>query len=129
MTTATAQQSVQELKQFTPGQILTCSWGYSMTFNNWYVVTRVTKASVWIQEICGEVSNDHGTGEGRAMPTMDRTPALEYNKEGEQVPAPVRRFKIRKGDNNDGQQYIWDTAKQRSIRIWDMKPKYHNTWD
>ena len=90
MTTATAQQSVQELKQLTPGQILTCSWGYSMTLNNWYVVTRVTKASVWIQEICGEVSNDHGTGEGRAMPTMDRTPALEYNKEGEQVPGVLK---------------------------------------
>ena len=129
MTTATAQQSIQELKEFTPGQILTCSWGYSMTLNGWYVVTRVTKSSVWVQEIAGAVSNDYGTGEGRAMPSMDRTPALEYNNEGEQVPAPVRRFKIRKGDNNDGQQYIWDTAKQRSIRIWDMKPKYHNTWD
>ena len=129
MTTATAQQSIQELNEFTPGQILTCSWGYSMTLNGWYVVTRVTKASVWVQEIAGAVSNDYGAGAGRAMPSMDRTPALEYNNEGEQVPAPVRRFKIRKGDNNDGQQYIWDTAKQRSIRIWDMKPKYHNTWD
>ena len=100
-----------------------------MTLNNWYVVTRVTNASVWIQEICGEVSNDYGTGEGRAMPSMDRTPAMEYDRDGQEITAPVRRFKIRKGDNNDGQQYIWDTAKQRSVRIWDMRPKYHNTYD
>ena len=126
MTTATAQQSIQELKEFTPGQILTCSWGYSMTLNGWYVVTRVTKSSVWVQEIAGAVSNDHGTGEGRAMPSMDRTPALEYNKEGEQVPAPVRRFKIQRWSETES---IWDSKKQRSIRIWDMKPAYHNTWD
>ena len=126
MTTATAQQSIQESKEFTPGQILTCSWGYSMTLNNWYVVTRVTKASVWIQEICGQVSNDHGTGEGRSMPSMDRTPATEYDRDGQEITAPVRRFKIHQYSD---EQTIWDSKKQRSIRIWDMRPKYHNTYD
>ena len=126
MTTATTQQSIQELKEFTPGQILRCSWGYSMTLNNWYVVTRVTKASVWVQEIAGAVSNDDGMGGGQSMPAMDRTPALEYDRDGQQITAPVRRFKIQQyGDT----QSIWDSKKQRSIRIWNMKPQYHNTWD
>ncbi len=126
MNTATSLQSIQELKEFTPGQILICSWGYSMTLNNWYVVTRVSKASVWVQEIAGAVSNDHGMGEGRSMPSMDRTPALVFNKDGEKVPAPVRRFKIH---TQRASQTIWDSKNQRSIRIWDMKPQYHNTWD
>jgi hypothetical protein len=126
MTTAIAQQSIQERNEFTPGQILTASWGYSMTLNTWYVVTRTTKASVWVQEICGAVSNDYGTGEGRAMPSMDCTPAREYDRDGQEIAAPVRRFKIQRYSE---QETIWDSKKQRSIRIWDMKPKYHNTWD
>ena len=126
MNTATSLQSIQELKEFTPGQILTCSWGYSMTLNNWYVVTRVSKASVWVQEITGVVSNDDGMGEGRAMPSLDRTPAPWVNQDGEEIPAPIRRFKIQTWGES---QSIWDSKNQRSIRIWDMKPQYHNTWD
>ena len=126
MNTATSLQSIQELKEFAPGQILTCSWGYSMTLNNWYVVTRVSKASVWVQEIAGAVSNDDGMGEGRAMPSMDCTPALVFNKDGEKVPRLSVASKSKPGENLNRSG---DSKNQRSIRIWDMKPQYHNTWD
>ena len=126
MPTSPIQTSIQESTTLQPGQILTSSYGYSMTLNKWYVVTRTTAASVWVQEICGATYNDNGMGGGQAMPTMDRTPATVYDRDGQEITAPVKRFKIqRRGDCES----IWNSRRNESITIWDMKPKYHNSWD
>ena len=126
MTTVNALQSIQESQTIQPGQILTSSFGYSMTLNRWYVVTRTTAASAWIQEICGTVADDDGCGAGKAMPAMSRTPAVAYDDNGEEIPAPIRRFKIQR---HGSQESLWNSRRSESIRIWDMKPKYHNSYD
>jgi hypothetical protein len=116
MTTAT---TLQEHKTFKPGQIVSCSWGYSMTIVDFFVVIRRTEKTVWIQPIGRDVKNDNGMGNGTAMPDM------ELNATG-----AVQRFKIQTpGIYDDGAETIWDRSHQRSIRIWNMKPQYVNSYD
>lgn len=111
--------TLQECKTFKSGQILSCSWGYSMTIVNFFVVIRRTEKTVWIQPIGRSVKNDNGMGNGTAMPDM------ELNATG-----PVQRFKIQTGGMyDDGAETIWDRRHQTSIRIWSMKPQYMNTYD
>ena len=120
MTTSIA---TQEQTTFKPGQILSCSWGYSMTIVDFYVVIRRTAKTVWIQEICDTRSDDNGLGNGKAMPDMELTPAKGTG---------LKRFKIQSSTglyDQAGTESIWDNKTQRSIRIWDMKPQYINTYD
>lgn len=109
---------VQSANKFEVGQILSCSWGYSMTIVNYYVVTRITEKSVWVKEIDRSVTNDDGMGNGKAMPDLTKR-FVDDSK-------PMR-FKIQRSD--DGTESIWWSKKQRSIRIWDQRPEYFNTWD
>ncbi len=109
MTTATLQTDY-----FEPDQIVCSSFGYDMTLVEYYVVTRVTKASVWLRPINRIVSNDDGRGEGKAMPDTSW-----------QAPdSAIFRKKIKV---SDGRQFVSDMIKY--FRIWDGKPQYHNSWD
>ena len=57
--------SLQEHKILKLDQILTCSWGYSVT-----VVNR-TEKTVWIQPISRDINNNDGIGNGTAMLDME----------------------------------------------------------
>ena len=69
-----------------------------MTLVEFYVVTRMTKASVWLRPINCIVTNDDGRGEGRAMP--DTSWQASDSK--------VFRKRIQV---SDGKQYVLDMSK------------------
>ena len=103
--------------RFELGQIVCSSYGYDMTLVEFYVVTRMTKASVWLRPINCIVTGDDGRGEGRAMPDMDSIGRLlDYS------PSFRKKIKV-----SDGKQYVSDSIKY--FRIWDGKPEYYNSWD
>jgi len=100
---------------FELGQIVCSSYGYDMTLVEYYVVTRMTKASVWLRPINCVVTGDDGRGEGRAVP--DSSWQASDDK--------VFRKKIQHYES--GKQYVSDSLKY--FRIWDGKPQYYNSWD
>ena len=112
--------SLQKSNTFEVGQILTCSWGYSMTLVEWYVVTRRTAKTVWVKRINGAVTGDNGMGDGKSVPCVARTPFTD--NEGNEV---TKSFRIK----NDNGEFAWDSYHRCSLRIWDMKPRYYNSWD
>ena len=103
--------------RFEVGQIVCSSYGYDMTLVQYYVVERLTKASVWLREIKTIVTNDDGRGEGQAMPDIESIGSLlDYN------------FSFRKKIKvSEGKEYVSDSIKY--FRIWDGKPQYYNSWD
>lgn len=100
--------------RFELGQIVCSSYGYDMTLVEYYVVTRMTKASVWLRPINTIITGDDGRGEGKAMP--DASWQASDSK--------VFRKKIQVSDSK---QYVSDTIKY--FRIWDGTPQYYNSWD
>ena len=100
--------------RFELGQIVCSSYGYDMTLVEYYVVTRMTKASVWLRCIGTIVTGDDGRGEGKAMP--DTSWQASDDK--------VFRKRIQL---SEGKQYVSDSIKY--FRIWDGKPQYYNSWD
>tara|TARA_R100001510_G_scaffold19318_1_gene16822 strand:+ start:5378 stop:5707 length:330 start_codon:yes stop_codon:yes gene_type:complete len=109
MTTTTLQTD-----RFEVGQIVCSSYGYDMTLVQFYVVDRMTKASVWLRPVECRVFGDDGRGEGRAIPNT-----------GWQAPDnAVFRKRIHE---TDGKQWLSDSIKY--FRIWNGKPEYYNSWD
>jgi len=113
--TVTAEQLTLQTSKFELNQIICSSYGYNMTIVDYYVVARITKASVWLRPIGRIVTGDDGQGEGKAMPDAS-VQAADCN---------IFRKRIQHWD--DGSQYISDSIKY--FRIWDGRPQYHNTWD
>lgn len=113
------------------GTILKKSWGYSMTLVDWYVVVRRTAKTAWIQEIQNGGTEDHGPEGGYCVPDFERKAALvptdEIDERGHQVygPAPVTRHKI----HTYGDEEILRDRNGSSIRVWDQRRAYINTWD
>jgi len=114
MNTATLQTD-----RFEVGQIVCSSYGYDMTLVEFYVVTRMTKATVWLRCIGSIVSNDDGRGNGRAVPDMK---SIKGDSPFHYVPVFRKRIQV-----SNGRQYISDSLKYFSI--WDGKPQYYNSWD
>ena len=112
--TVTANDLALQTKKFELNQIICSSFGYDMTIVEFYVVARMTKASVWLRPIGRNVTGDDGRGEGKAVPDSSWQ-ASDNN---------VFRKRIQHWDNVEG---ISDSIKY--FRIWDGKPQYHNTWD
>jgi hypothetical protein len=113
--TLTADYVNLQTNEFELNQIICSSFGYDMTIVEFYVVVRMTKASVWLRPIGRIVTGDDGRGEGKAVPD-DSWQASDSN---------VFRKRIQR--YWDGIETISDTIKY--FRIWDGKPQYHNTWD
>jgi hypothetical protein len=64
------------------GDVLYYSWGYDQTNIDWFQVTRVSAASVWIRPIA-ENTNDHGQpGGGKTHPRRNEFTGEEVRKEG-----------------------------------------------
>ena len=114
MNTATLQT-----ERFEVGQIVCSSYGYDMTLVEFYVVTRMTKATVWLRCISSIVSNDDGRGNGRAVPDMT---SLKPDSPFQHVPVFRKKIQV-----SNGRQYISDPLK--CFSIWDGKPQYYNSWD
>ncbi len=117
--------------QLQPGTILSSSWGYSMTIVDFYVVVRCTEKTAWVQQIeSHEV--DKGPAGGYAVPELTRNPKLVFQNRadgegGELVVAPIKSFRIKKG--SDGEEFLWNSKLNRSMRIWNGKQIYSNHWD
>ena len=108
-----------QTERFEVGQIVCSSYGYNMTIVEYYVVTRLTKASVWLRCIRTIVTGDDGRGEGKAMPDMK---SLESDSPYQYCPVFRKKIQV-----SEGKQFVSDSMKH--FRIWDGKPQYHNTWD
>jgi hypothetical protein len=117
--------------QLQPGTILSSSWGYSMTIVDFYVVVRCTEKTAWVRQIeSHEV--DHGPEGGHAVPELTRKPKLVFHNRaddqgGELVEAPIKSFRIKK--DRDGEEWLWNSKLQRTMRIWNGKQLYSNHWD
>ena len=109
MTTATLQTD-----RFEVGQIVCSSYGYDMTLVEYYVVDRMTKASVWLRPVHCVVTGDDGRGEGKA------TPDTSWQASDDKVFR--KRIQL-----SEGKQYVSDSIKY--FRIWDGTPQYYNSWD
>jgi len=117
--------------QLQPGTILSSSWGYSMTIVDFYVVVRCTEKTAWVQQIQSH-EVDNGPEGGHAVPELTRKPKLVFqnradNQGGELVEAPIKSFRIKKG--SDGEEFLWNSKLNRSMRIWNGKQLYSNHWD
>lgn len=113
MTTATATATAQT---FQIGQVVTGSFGYDMTLNEFYIVERVSDSSVWIRQVSTQVSNDNGRGNGAAI----ADPALEPF-------GPLTRHKIQRSYMN-GEPWLRHKCLG-FLRLWDGRPKYQNSYD
>ena len=117
--------------QLQPGTILSSSWGYSMTIVDFYVVVRCTEKTAWVQQIQSH-EVDNGPEGGHAVPELTRKPKLVFqnradNQGGELVEAPIKSFRIKK--DRDGEEFLWNSKLNRSMRIWNGKQLYSNHWD
>ena len=99
---------------FKVGDILSSSWGYSMTIVSWYQVIKVTPKTITVKEIEAKIIDGNGMhGESIPVPNL-------FSKRG-LYPEQSFTRKV-KGDyiNINESQTAW---------IWDGNPKYHNHWD
>ncbi len=117
--------------QLQPGTILTSSWGYSMTIVDFYVVVRCTEKTAWVQQI-ESCEVDKGPEGGHAVPELTRKPKLVFqnradNQGGELVEAPIKSFRIKR--HNNGEEWLWNSKLQRTMRIWDGRQQRINHWD
>ena len=117
--------------QLQPGTILSSSWGYSMTIVDFYVVVRCTEKTAWVQQIQSH-EVDNGPEGGHAVPELTRKPKLVFqncadNQGGELVEAPVKSFRIK--TDRDGEEWLWNSKLQRTMRIWSGKQLRINHWD
>ena len=94
----------------TVGAILSSSWGYEQTNVDFYMVTRVTPASVYVVKVNKSV-NRTGTSADRAMPCPDRT---RYR-----TAEPMRK----KVKTYSGRQYV-TICDYASAYEWDGTPQY-----
>lgn len=102
-----------------PGDILSASWGYSMTIVEFYKVTKVLSPSkIEIVEL-GHMISDCDCGGGSY-----RTPDLN-NPIGEPLEKMVSQTSWEKQDGR------WHVKINHSISLtlWDGNKKYMNTWD
>lgn len=98
------------------GDILLDKWGYSMTINSFYQVTRKTAKCVFAREIKNRIVTGAGfTGEEEAIPDA----FLEGDKGKE------RRFTPR----GDYFAYAYSVGSRHTARKWDGQPTYYNSMD
>lgn len=77
-------QAVDAREFWTVGDVGEYSWGYDQTNVDFFQVTRVSRASVWIRPI-GSASSDHGQpGGGVCQPRRGRFTGEECRKRGGQ---------------------------------------------
>ena len=96
------------------GDILSSSWGYSMTIVNYYQVVKVTPKMITVREIAGKlVSGDGMRGESIPVPNAF-VPKKSYQ------PAEYRRLVVR--------GMIGINESERA-GLWDGEPMYHDHWD
>lgn len=113
VTASTIQPALQTSK-LELDQIICSSFGYDMTIVEFYIVARMTKASVWLRPIGRIVTGDDGRGEGKAMPDTS-------------VQDPDCNIFRKRIQHWDGVEGISDNL--RAYSIWDGRPQYYNTWD
>lgn len=101
------------------GDILTGSWGYSMTLVEMYKVTKIVSAcKIEIVEIGADlISADSGGGEN-LMPNPEKIigDPIVKNVVADRYTREANAFYVK----------INDSCK---IRPWDGRPEYQNTWD
>lgn len=112
------------IKENMTGKIFHCSWGYSMTINEYVKVIKQTEKSLIVQECYPEVKNDDGRGSGRA------TTSGQLMKDAQPF-----SIKLRERVDYQGKTYrswVGNMPGNSSAgwwQEWDGKENYHNTWD
>lgn len=96
-------------------KILTASYGYDMTINNYYKIVKEGEKTVLVQKIGRIVSNDEGRGNGTSVPNEKVT-------DGEVFRAHVR-------GSERGTYYVSKYFPGGYADEWNGKPEYYNSWD
>lgn len=97
------------------GDIITCTWGYSMVLVDFYKVIDKKKASIRLQHLETKPV-EGGQGRGTLVP-------IDTPKEDSEVDGKLFRIGVK-----------WDKKVVCKIKghyaaYWDGKPKYYDTWD
>lgn len=100
------------------GKILECSWGYSMTIVDFYIVIKETNKTLTIQEIGRKDTVSTGFLSGTVMPDPD--------KKLENIQRVVKRI------GTDGKTFYKGSLGRQMMHWldeWDGKPAYFNHCD
>ncbi len=70
-----------------PGDVIYNSWGYEQTNVDWYVVTRASKAYVWLRPIAStmETSESVGPMSGQCAPALDADCRVIVSEKGKET--------------------------------------------
>lgn len=98
------------------GDILSSTWGYSMTIVNYYQVTAVTPKMITVKEIASKLVSGNRTF-GTTVPIPNVFIKKAY---------PWQLTEFKRKVLNGG--YI-NINKSACARRWSGEPLYHNHWD
>lgn len=98
------------------GDILVSSYGYNCSLVSFYKVVRVTKASVYLQELRYKFTEHDGYGQaGKVIPS---------NEESSSEP-----FMRRVGRHNYNNQEFVAISKYEYAYAWDGNPVHYDSYD
>lgn len=105
------------------GRIFHCSWGYSMTINEFAVCVRQTEKALFLRQcasatLTGDTFGGHQTSDGKPL---ENAPEFKVRKIGDS------HFKGSLIQNRHGDSYKNKSAKYWSL--WDGRPVYYNHCD
>tara|TARA_R100000742_G_C4254146_1_gene72191 strand:- start:89 stop:445 length:357 start_codon:yes stop_codon:yes gene_type:complete len=108
-------------KAFEVGQICYCNGGCTMQLPTFYKVVRLSKSSVWLQEIHNQlVEHDRYGQRGRKLP-VDQPKGEVFRK-------VIKNWKDSKSHKGDDQQYAYEKY-WGIIEPWDGLAKTYDSMD
>ena len=118
MTTATATKP----KAFEKDQIVFCMGGCTMQLPTWYKVVKLTKKTVWLQELQSHlVSADKWGQAGKKMP-LDIPANPVFNKR-------IKNWKDQEGYGSGVDQEYCFIKYWGLVEPWDGQPKPYDSYD
>ena len=113
---------------FSVGDYAWASWGYDQTNIDFFVVTRRTEKTVWLQPVKAQVEEQLGSLSEYVIPTSEIEQKREWNyvqingetyRDWKDVDAAVQSYRIKSWQ--DGAEYT--SARYGLIYPYDNKPK------
>lgn len=105
------------------GKILHKSWGYNMTINTYYLITKQNARSVVAHEICSKVVEDTGYMSGREVPVP------EMRKEPRGSDEKAEYTFIVKGTPEHMSFIGGQFSHSKYNHLWENEPNYFNHCD
>ena len=113
----------EQAKAFEKDQIVFCMGGCSMQLPTWYKVVKLTKKTVWLQELQDHlISADHWGQAGKKMPLDIPANASVFNKR-------IKNWKDQKGYGGGKDQEYCFIKYWGLVEPWDGEPKTYDSYD